>query len=148
MDPLNRFRVNRPRIAHETIDGESVMIDFDTGNYYSLNPIGSTIWDLMVSGASVGTIVNTLVACYDASQEQVQQTVDRLLAELHQKGLLAMDGSDNDDSHKPSPPDSASAARLPFMAPQLYEYSDMQDLLLLDPIHEVDEAGWPNIKTD
>ena len=45
MNPLNRFCINRPRVAHETIDDESVMIDFDTGNYYSLNPVGSAIWE-------------------------------------------------------------------------------------------------------
>jgi hypothetical protein len=28
--------------------------------------------------------------------------------------------------------------------PVLNKYTDMQDLLLLDPIHEVDERGWPN----
>ena len=27
------------------------------------------------------------------------------------------------------------------------KYDDMQELLLLDPIHEVDEAGWP-VKKD
>ena len=31
-----------------------------------------------------------------------------------------------------------------FEKPVLQKYSDMQDLLLLDPIHEVDEMGWPN----
>ncbi len=51
MSSLNRFRINRPRVTHETIDGESVMIDFDTGNYYSLNPVGSAIWDLVDAGA-------------------------------------------------------------------------------------------------
>ncbi len=30
-----------------------------------------------------------------------------------------------------------------FEAPVLESYSDMQDLLLLDPIHDVDDAGWP-----
>jgi hypothetical protein len=31
-----------------------------------------------------------------------------------------------------------------FEKPGLQKYSDMQDLLLLDPIHEVDEMGWPH----
>ena len=38
--------------------------------------------------------------------------------------------------------------RLSFEAPILHKYTDMQDLLLLDPIHEVDEAGWPSVKPD
>jgi hypothetical protein len=36
---------------------------------------------------------------------------------------------------------------LAFTQPVLEVYTDMQDLLLLDPIHEVDEeAGWPSPK--
>ena len=30
-----------------------------------------------------------------------------------------------------------------YAAPKLATYSDLQDLLLLDPIHDVDETGWP-----
>jgi hypothetical protein len=30
----------------------------------------------------------------------------------------------------------------------LNKYTDMQDLLLLDPIHEVDAAGWPSTKVE
>jgi hypothetical protein len=33
-------------------------------------------------------------------------------------------------------------------APKLTVYEDMQDLLLLDPIHDVDETGWPARKQD
>jgi hypothetical protein len=31
--------------------------------------------------------------------------------------------------------------------PVLDKYTDMQELLLLDPIHEVDDAGWPHTLT-
>ncbi len=33
-----------------------------------------------------------------------------------------------------------------FTEPTVHTYADMQDLLLLDPIHDVDETGWPNAK--
>jgi hypothetical protein len=35
------------------------------------------------------------------------------------------------------------SGRLSFTHPQLQKYTDMQELLLLDPIHEVEESGWP-----
>ena len=31
-----------------------------------------------------------------------------------------------------------------WVTPQLFEYSDLQDLILVDPIHDVEESGWPN----
>jgi hypothetical protein len=42
-----------------------------------------------------------------------------------------------------APDDPAPAERATFIAPVLAVYTDMQDLLLLDPIHDVDEIGWP-----
>jgi hypothetical protein len=33
-----------------------------------------------------------------------------------------------------------------FMPPELFKYTDMQDVLLLDPIHDVDVKGWPEPK--
>jgi hypothetical protein len=32
---------------------------------------------------------------------------------------------------------------LVYAKPELQVYSDMKDLLLLDPIHDVSEEGWP-----
>jgi hypothetical protein len=31
-----------------------------------------------------------------------------------------------------------------WVAPTLTVYADMQDLFQLDPIHDVDETGWPS----
>lgn len=33
--------------------------------------------------------------------------------------------------------------RRPYQPPQVEAFNDLQDILLLDPIHDVDEAGWP-----
>ena len=33
----------------------------------------------------------------------------------------------------------------PFEPPSLETFTDMRDLLLLDPIHEVTDAGWPHV---
>lgn len=43
-----------------------------------------------------------------------------------------------------SPPAAPVGERPPFVRPILQKYTDMADLLLLDPIHEVDEQGWPH----
>jgi len=32
-----------------------------------------------------------------------------------------------------------------WVAPRLEKFTDLQTLLLLDPIHDVDEQGWPRV---
>jgi hypothetical protein len=34
-----------------------------------------------------------------------------------------------------------------FEPPKFAKYNDMQNLLLSDPIHDVDETGWPNLES-
>ena len=45
-----RFRVDSRRVVHETIDGETILIDLQSGNYYSLGGCGSSVWDLLTRG--------------------------------------------------------------------------------------------------
>jgi hypothetical protein len=40
------------------------------------------------------------------------------------------------------------ATRRGYDPPVLNRYDDLQKLALLDPIHDVEEAGWPNRKTN
>jgi hypothetical protein len=40
----------------------------------------------------------------------------------------------------------APPAGVSFRAPRLEKHTDMQDLILLDPVHEVDpQRGWPHV---
>jgi hypothetical protein len=43
-------------------------------------------------------------------------------------------------------PEPLTAAAAITAAPVLEKYTDMQELLLLDPIHDVEEAGWPKAR--
>ena len=137
-----RFRVNTPTVTHETIDGEAVIINLDSGNYYSLVDVGSFIWGLVERGASAGEVQDVILRTYQGDAAQVNRGVQDLLAELQQENLIVpVDGAVTFDTTQVL---SGNGHEKPaFNPPQLHKYSDMQELLLLDPIHDVDEAGWP-----
>jgi hypothetical protein len=44
-----------------------------------------------------------------------------------------------------APAPAAPAAGAVFAPPRLEVFDDLQDLFLVDPIHDVDEAGWPHV---
>ena len=54
--------VTNPQAMHETIDGETIVIDLATGTYYSLRGSGPTIWNAVAAGASTETIIERLEA--------------------------------------------------------------------------------------
>jgi hypothetical protein len=151
MTELSCFRINVPKVIHETIEGETVLVNLDSGNYYSLDGVGADAWGLMEKGAHLGGIIEWIADRYQGERMDIEKALFHLIEELQREELIVLDetrGSENvvdrDGFSKVSPGLHAEM----FVPPVLHKYTDMQDLLLLDPIHDVDETGWPSPKTD
>jgi len=143
------FRINTPRVVHQTIDGETIIIDFDNGTYFSADGVGAMIWEQIAQNASVDEIVHALTQHYAGDGADIKKGVGQFLIELERESLIApLDSPPPAPRAAPVIPDPSLAARPAFQAPSLNKYTDMQDLLLLDPVHDVDEQGWPVRKKD
>jgi hypothetical protein len=138
-----RFRVNSPNVIHETIEGEVILIDLKTGTYYSLRDAGAAVWQAMEHGAGEDEIGAVLERRYEGSAEEMREAVRRLLADLEREGLIRAENGAAPAAAAP-PVESGGEARVPFAAPALEKHTDMQDLILLDPVHEVGARGWPH----
>ena len=143
-----QFVVNSPSVVSEVIDGEVVIMNLTSGNYYSSEQTGAAIWGWIEEGRSLEAIARLVSERYDVGPEDVAAAlttfVDRLIEEKLVREVTAA---------APLAAEAGETARTPltrerFVSPQLQVYSDMQDLLLLDPIHDVDDTGWPQPKSD
>jgi hypothetical protein len=137
-----RFRIG-PEIVHETVDGEVIAIDLSDGSYYSLAGSGPAIWELLGQGASEAEISAVLASRFEAEETEIGAAVAALLAQLRENGLIV--GEEGTAAGPPVP--NSSGEKAPFEPPRLERYNDMKDYFLLDPIHEVDTAGWPRPAT-
>ena len=133
--------VTNPQVMHETIDGETIVIDLTTGTYYSLRGSGPVIWNAVASGASRDGIVDELENAYDASPEEIAYAADAFLTQLEAEQLIARGNGAGPNGASRSTP---AETRSPFEVPQLEKFEDMQDIILLDPVHMVDDQGWPH----
>jgi len=140
-----RHRVNSPNVIHETIEGEVILIDLKTGTYYSLRGVGAAIWQGVVAGADSEQIADEVLRRYDASNEQAADAVKSLIGELERESLVRTDDGNGDAAELPM--FENGGPRLPFEQPILEKHTDMQDLILLDPVHEVGAQGWPQTKS-
>jgi hypothetical protein len=137
-----RLRVTNPNVIHETIDEVAILLDLKTGTYYSLRGTGAAIWQSIQEGAGVEEIEADLRHRYEASDGEIHNAVQELVAELEREGLVRAE--EGDTEHKPGPSASTNAeARLPFEAPMLEKHTDMKEVILLDPVHQVGAEGWP-----
>lgn len=136
-----RYRLNEPDVIQETVDGETLIVNTRTGTYYQVGGSGAQVWNALLAGRSVEHTVDDFAA-EDSQLALIRSGVggfiDALLAE--QLILPAPESLETADIVPDSPGDPKST----FTTPELRKFTDMQELLLVDPIHEVDPAaGWP-----
>ncbi len=139
------FRVNSPQVVCEMIDGEVVIVHLEKGYYYSLLKTGADVWSRIERRIDSHSLIKEMTQAYDGSAEEIATAIDEFLENLQHEELIITDStmeSVNTDNNT----EITNKGR--FEKPMLEKFTDMEDLLLLDPIHEVDvEAGWPNAKT-
>jgi hypothetical protein len=149
MKAMGPLRVNTPMVVHEAIDGETIILNLDSGFYYSLVETGAKIWDLLASMNSADDIVKKLCLYYEGNENEIDNAVTSFISELIAEGLIISDHETAKELSYDAGGISQSDERtikIEFKPPALNKYSDMQDLLLLDPIHDVDIDGWPTVK--
>lgn len=126
------LEVAAPKCSAEDFDGEIVAINLDTGRYFSLRDSAAAIWHDLAGGHAVETIVG--VVSGDAA---LAASVERYVAELQKEGLMR-------PASTPAVTPAQSLVAPGMAAPILESFGDMESLLLLDPVHEVDDhEGWP-----
>ncbi len=148
MDILGYFNIKKPDVVHETIDGETVIVNLENGVYYSLRYSGVDVWNLIESGANFEELTSEIAKRYNGDARDIENAIRELLITLQQEGLVQVSSSRRSGNQTPQTPIAAGPEKPGFENPILEKYSDMQELLLLDPIHEVDEEGWPHKEED
>lgn len=78
------------------LDGEAVLLDMDSKDYFRLNDTAAFVWKRLERGMGLGEIVAELCSEYDVEEEQAQAAVERLLEELRSRGLLESPASGAD----------------------------------------------------
>ncbi|HYI46716.1 MAG TPA: PqqD family protein [Actinomycetota bacterium] len=137
------YRPAGDHVVAEKIDGEVLIVNLSTGFYYSLLNAAVDVWESAVLGGDRHQVVAGVLERFEGGEESMAGPVDTVLGQLLDENLLVDDPSVALRDARPS-----NGKRL-FKAPVFEKYDDMQDLILLDPVHEVDpEQGWPRAKDD
>ena len=140
------FTINEPQVVADIIDGEVLAINMASGAYFNFQGWSAFVWSHLVSGASVADITETLsVHAGDIEAGTVEAFADELVGH----GLVA---AADPKAHPPAatPPAATPPAAttppppVPFTGLAVEAHTDMADLILLDPVHDVDpNHGWP-----
>ena len=91
--PESTFSVS-PDVLSQRVRGETVLLDLNTDQYFGLNEVGSRIWELVGEGQSLEQLIDTLLAEYDVTRQQLEADVRHWLGMLLEAGLLEIENSE------------------------------------------------------
>lgn len=136
------YRVNSPQVISETVGGETIIVNLARGHYFSLQGTAVDVWQALERGEAPETIVVELEQRYEAGDGEIAAAVNKLVEDFLAGELVIAD--ENGAPAAAAPLAEAAAERVPFVTPSFTAFTDMQDIILLDPVHEVDTRGWPH----
>jgi coenzyme PQQ synthesis protein D (PqqD) len=134
---IHRYELNVPAVIGEIVDGEVMVMNLRDGIYYSVAGAGAAVWPALTGRCAVDDIAIAIAAASGAPLATVEGDLARFVKRLVAEAILRPAGDDS-----------------PAEAPQLVDFGsyrdfvierfdDMRAMLILDPVHEVGEFGWP-----
>jgi hypothetical protein len=136
------YIINDKKAVSETLNGETIIINLENGNYYSLNETGSVVWGGIKSSHSLEHIIEYFTEYYIADKSEIEASVKKLIEFLVGENLI----QETKTITSVAIAKGADGEKRPFIVPEAKRYEDLQEILLADPIHDVDDLGWPILK--
>ena len=131
------FQMRKEQVTFERIDGELIIISMDSGKYFSATGSAADVFYLIEKQTPLGSFKRILSNNFSSEVEQSE--IDALIEIAIREGLI-------ETCQQPSQLDPElplDYQRSSWTAPNLIEFSDLQDLILVDPVHDTSLKGWP-----
>lgn len=88
MTPNTLIRRNPDLIAAD-MDGETVMMDMHSGNYYGMNAVGSYIWTLLETEQRLDKLIAAVMAHFDIhASDEVADDIQVFLTAMQAQKLV------------------------------------------------------------
>jgi hypothetical protein len=130
------YCLNAPNCISEEIEGDLIVINLSTGRYYNMRGPSVRLWQMLAEG-----ILPSLISEANKWNATQLSLMIRFLESLIEEGLLVK----NDAQAQYVAPEGLLIQTLDDNSFHMDVFTDMEEILGLDPIHEADttDAGWP-----
>lgn len=81
------FRAREGLVA-ESIEGDTVILDLDGDEYFTLNEVAGAIWALLEEGASIDELVEDVTDQYEVDSDRARNDVREFLAGALEAGIV------------------------------------------------------------
>lgn len=140
IEDSQRYAMRSPNVVADVVDNEVVAVNLESGTYFSLFQQSAWLWTALTSGQPVGIVVETVEDHSPYSRDDVLA----FLADLVRYDLI--EPLTHQDSSGLLIEALSELPPAPFAPLVINVHRDLQDILLLDPVHDSDETGWPEAR--
>ena len=138
------FSIKSNSVSLERLNGEVIIISFTSVQFFSAKGSGADVLSLLKAGLSSRSILEILSAHY-SNFEYEHSGLDILISSLLAKGIIQETIETIESGTFQLPND---LTRSHWSKPELLIHDEIHGLLLVDPIHETNDEGWPKLKNE
>lgn len=85
--PGSRWR-HSPDVTSTREGDSTVLLDHRAGAYFGLDEVGTRVWELLGTGASLTAVVDTLAEEYEVPRAVLERDTTEIVSRLRQSNLL------------------------------------------------------------
>jgi len=137
------YKLNEEKMFFDVTENQAIVIDFTSGIYYGTSSLGSVVLERLLKGNAPEAILRALRGL-EGCPETMEAELAAFIEKLKASEILIPGETQEGGGETVSPEALADGFGLTVDA-----FTEVQDLILADPIHEVDvEQEWPVMKDE
>lgn len=82
------YSIDKDKVFWRKVEGETVVLNIDTGFYYTLDEVGSVIWDMILSSQDLDRIATKIANEYDIDDITAKRDMQAFLKNLKKEDLI------------------------------------------------------------
>lgn len=82
------YKIDTEIVCFSKLDDETLILNLDTGFYYTLDHVGAFIWERLLNRQSEAQIITAIVDEYHVTQKAAEKDFQELLTMLEKEGLI------------------------------------------------------------
>lgn len=90
--PFSTLIMRDPDIIAAYMDGETVMMSIEQGEYYGLSGIGPFLWEQLAEPVSIEELCRRVIEAYQVDEAVCRNDVSAFIGELLENGVLRRAG--------------------------------------------------------
>lgn len=139
---MKAYQLDKTNIAQEVFGNEAVLINIPLGKYYSVRgTTGIRVLELLQEPTNLENIWTGIQNEFQTDEPNAKAEIEAFVNQLAEEQIIT------EEPYTTTVISEEASIKLPYEKVELEIFDDMQELIMLDPIHDVESfKGWPQKK--